>query len=178
VGTYATIAQFKDLHVTVGEQVLLRKSLAEGLAGLELSGGQWRVVGSVLQQSSTAANGMNIFIGDKTWTDYVVSVKARKVTGKEGFSLGFRTLDSKNFACLNVGGWNNTKTQFGITLNGTFSEIGESTAMKVEEGRWYEVKVDVKGDHAKGYVDNALVREADLVQASVHCTCSRQHRRQ
>ena len=163
VGTYATVAQFRDLDVTAGDHVLFHKTLAEGVADFDLSGGgQWKVVDNTLQQSSTDAKGMNIFIGDKEWTDYVVSVKARKVTGKEGFSLGFRALDNKNFACLNVGGWSNTKAQFGITVNGTFSEIGDSTNIKVEEDRWYEVKVDVQGDQAVGYVDGKKVATAKL----------------
>lgn len=163
IGTYATVAQYQDLQVSAGDQVLLHKTLAEGLADFDLSGGgQWKVLDNVLQQSSTDAKGMNIFTGDQDWTDYVVSVKARKVTGKEGFSLGFRALDSKNFACLNVGGWNNTKVQFGITLNGTFSEIGDSTNIKVEEDRWYDVKVDVQGDQATGFVDGKQVATAKL----------------
>jgi hypothetical protein len=164
IGSYATVSQFKDLKVTAEGQVLLQKTMAEGLADFDLSGGgQWKVLDNVLQQSSTDAKGMNIFTGDQDWTDYIVSVMARKVTGKEGFSLGFRALDSKNFACLNVGGWNNTKAQFGITLNGTFSEIGDSTNMKVEEDRWYEVKVDVQDDQAIGYVDGQKVASAKLV---------------
>ena len=164
LGTYATVAQFQDLNVTLGDQVLLNKSLSTGLADFDLSGGgQWKVVDFVLQQSSTDARGMNIFTGDQGWTDYAVSVKARKLSGKEGFSLGFRAESPENFACLNVGGWNNTKTQFGITINGTFSTIGESTNFKVETNRWYNVKVEVKGDEATGYVDGQRVAWAQLI---------------
>src|SRR5689334_19485529 len=87
VGTYATVSQFKDLHVTAGEQVLLHKSLAEGMTGLQVSGGQWGVLDGVLQQSGTQETGVRVFTGDKEWTDYTVSVKARKLSGKEGFFL-------------------------------------------------------------------------------------------
>jgi len=164
VGTYATVAQYKDLKVTAGDKVLLTKTLAEGLTDFDLSGGgQWKVTDNVLQQSSTAATGMNIFTGDKAWTDYVVTVQARKVSGTEGFSLAVRALDSKNFACLNVGGWGNTKAQFGITTNANFAEIGDNTPMKVDTGRWYEVKIDVKGDQATGFVDGVKVATARLV---------------
>jgi len=164
VGTYATVVQFKDLDVAAGGQVLLHKSLAESIVDFDLSGGgQWKVLDHVLQQSSTDTKGMNIFTGEKDWTDYVVSVKARKITGKEGFSLGFRAIDAKNFVCLNVGGWDNTKAQFGITINGAFSEIGDSSSMKVEEDRWYEVKVDVKGDQALGFVDCKKIATARVL---------------
>jgi hypothetical protein len=165
LGTYATISQFKDLDVVAGDKVLLHKSLSAGTADFDLSGGgQWRVFDYVLQQSNTDARGMNIFTGDKNWTDYAVSVKARKVSGKEGFSLCFRALDSDNFACLNVGGWSNARTQFGITLGGTFSTIGTSTNFTVQEDRWYDVKVEVKGKEVNGYVDGAKVAWAELIQ--------------
>jgi len=164
VGTYATVAQFKELQVSAAEQVLLHKTLSEALTDFDLSGGgqQWKVLDNVLQQSGTDATGVNVFVGEKKWTDYTVSVKARKVSGKEGFSLSFRALDSKNFACFNVGGWGNTKAQFGITIAGTFAEIGSSTDMKVEEGRWYDIKVEVAGNEAIGYVDGKKVAWTQL----------------
>ena len=112
IGTYATVAQFKDLRVSVGGQMVLENDL-KGVEGFQLGGGQWKIVDGYLQQSSTEAKGDNTFTGDKSWTDYTASVKARKVTGKEGFSLSVRAQDEKNFVCLNVGGWNNTKVRLG-----------------------------------------------------------------
>src|SRR5207253_2448960 len=98
-------------------QVLLHKTLGEGLAGLEISGGQWRVVNGLLQQSGTQQSGVRVFTGDKQWTDYTVSVKARKVSGNEGFNLIFRALDERNFASLTVGGKGNTRTGFAMRAN-------------------------------------------------------------
>lgn len=63
VGTYDTVAQFKDLRVTVNDQVVLAKTLAEGLADFDVSGGQWKVLDNVLQQSSTEAKGIHILNG-------------------------------------------------------------------------------------------------------------------
>jgi hypothetical protein len=166
LGTYATSAQFKDLAVFAEDRILLQRSLAEGLSDFTISAGQWKIVDGALQQSSTEARGLNIFTGDNTWTNYAVSVKARKLTGKEGFSLSFRAKDDKNFACLNVGGWSNTKAQFGITLNGNFSEIGSSTPFKVEDGRWYDIRVEVLADQATGFVDNQPVARAKLALAA------------
>ena len=79
IGTYATVSQFKDLTVTSGDQMLLHKSLSDGIADFEVSAGQWKVVDGYLQQSSLDATGMNIFTGDRSWTDYAITVKARKV---------------------------------------------------------------------------------------------------
>src|SRR5436309_445115 len=68
VGTYATISQFKDLQVMAGEKVLLQKSLAEGMTGLQVSGGQWSVIDGTLQQSGTQETGVRVFTGDREWT--------------------------------------------------------------------------------------------------------------
>ena len=39
IGTYATMAQFKDLTVSAGDQVLLQRALADGLTDFGVSGG-------------------------------------------------------------------------------------------------------------------------------------------
>jgi hypothetical protein len=166
VGTYATVSQFQDLQVTAGDQVLLQKTLAEDVAGLEVSGGQWKILDGVLQQSSTQENGMRVFLGDKDWTDYIVSVKARKISGKEGFYLIFRARDAQNLAAFNVGSMDNTKAQITLRTNGDFSEVGDSTNIKVEEDRWYDVKVEVQGDQATGYVDGQKMASAKLVPSA------------
>jgi hypothetical protein len=162
LGTYATVAQFKDLRVVAGDKVLVEKSLAEGLLDLEVVAGQWKVVDGVLQQSGTESKGVHVITGDANWTDYTASVKARKLSGKEGFLLLFRRRDAKNFAVFNVGGWDNTKAQIGITIAGTHTPLGDFTPMEVEEGRWYDVKVEVKGDDCTGYVDGNKVAHAKL----------------
>jgi hypothetical protein len=110
---------------------------------------------------------MNIFVGEKSWRNYVVSVKARKVSGREGFVLVCRAKDERNFVCLNVGGWGNTKAGFGATVNGTFSEVGESTPFKVEADKWYEVKIEVRDEEAAGYVDGQAVAKAEFKAAGV-----------
>jgi len=163
LATYATMSQFKDLDVKASEQPLVHRTLSEGLDDFEVGGGQWKVVDGLLKQSDAAATGVAAFTGKRTWTDYVVSVKARKVAGKEGFMLAFRAHDAKNFAWLNVGGWGNSRAQIELTTNGTRNEIGDATTMRVEEDRWYDVKVDVKGDEATGYIDDKKVAWAKLI---------------
>jgi len=166
VGTYATVSQFKDLEVTANGKVLLHKSLAEGMTDLKVSSGQWSVVDGALQQSSTQQTGMRVFTGDKEWTDYTVTVKARKISGNEGFYLIFRASDDRNLASFNVGGAGNTKAHLSMRVNNTYSEIGDSTPMIVEENRWYDVKAEVKGDTVTGYVDGKKMATAQLPSSS------------
>lgn len=62
-----------------------------------------------------------------------------------------------------VGRWGNTKTQIELAASGNRTMIGDSTKMKVEEDRWYDVKVEVQGYDATGYVDGKKVAKAKLV---------------
>jgi len=168
LGTYNTIAQFKDLEVTVDGKVVLHKSLAEGMADLQVSGGQWSVVDGALQQGAMQTTGLRVFTGDKEWTDYTVSVKARKISGNEGFYLIFRATDERNMASFTVGGAGNTKAHLSMRVNNNYNEIGDSTPMSVEENRWYDVKVEVKGDEATGYLDGKKVAQGKLLASAAN----------
>ena len=163
VGTYNTVAQFKDLRVTaVDGRPLLQADLAKGLDDWYFHGGQWKVLDDSVKQSLGDPDCWAV-IGDTTWTDYRVHVKARKIVGKEGFQVLFRVRDmTSNYCWFNVGGWNNTKAQIEVAIAGTRTAIGTSTNMTVEEDRWYDVQVEVRGENAKCYLDDKLVCEADL----------------
>jgi len=162
MGAYGTVAEFKNLKVEIDGKTVLEKTLGEGMDGIEIGAGTWAVEDGVLRQSSTDKKGMDVFLGDKSSTDLTVTVQARRIKGDEGFSLGFRCQDAQNFMCLNVGGWTNSRTQFGIRVLNNFSPIGDSTPMKVDDDKWYDVKVVVEGDHATGFVDGKQVASAKL----------------
>jgi alpha-L-arabinofuranosidase len=53
------------------------------------------------------AEGENIraIAGDPTWTDYPLTLKARKLGGGEGFLVMFHTSDIDNPTWWNIGGW-------------------------------------------------------------------------
>ena len=49
------------------------------------------------------------FAGDKNWTDYTYTLKARKLGGAEGFLILFHVKDEEAKAWWNIGGWGNTR---------------------------------------------------------------------
>ena len=74
--------------------------------------------------------------GDPTWTDFTYTLKAQKLSGKEGFLVMFHVVDNDNFIWWNIGGWGNTHTALEKAENGTKSDLGPSTNMAVEANRW------------------------------------------
>ena len=57
----------------------------------------------MLRQDSEAEF-IRAVVGDKSWTDYTVSVKARKLAGQEGFLVLFRVNSDEDKCWWNLGG--------------------------------------------------------------------------
>jgi alpha-L-arabinofuranosidase len=160
VGTWNTAAEFKDLRVERAGQVVYQSNFAGGAAdwapqtGRGQGGrGTWGVVDGAYRQSSEVV-GFS-YVGDASWTDVTISVKARKISGAEGFLVLAGTADGRRVQ-WNVGGWNNRQTaiQAGDTI------IGQAVRGTVETGRWYDVKVEVRDRTVHGYLDGTLISEA------------------
>jgi alpha-L-arabinofuranosidase len=77
-----------------------------------------------------------------------------------------------------VGGWGDTRTALQATVNGEQREIGPSSNVTVETGRWYDITIDVRGDTIRCFLDNQLVTEAADVlpppPIPVYATASRE----
>ena len=69
--------------------------------------GQWSAEDGVLKQTGND-EGAIALAGDPSWTDYTLSLKARKTGGREGFLILFRSADEKDRCWWNIGGWGNT----------------------------------------------------------------------
>lgn len=113
VGTWKTQAEFKDIRVTHGAQILFQSDFSKPLAGWKILRGQWQVLDGVLRQSSGEEN-TGILAGDAAWGDYTLSLRARKLGGSEGFLIYFQTPNADAVTRWNIGGWNNTGHAFEL----------------------------------------------------------------
>ncbi|MCW3097199.1 MAG: alpha-L-arabinofuranosidase domain protein [Chthonomonadaceae bacterium] len=159
VGTWLTQADFKDVQVTQGGRTLYQNDFTVGASDWKSAGGAWKVQTGVMHQTSTAEN-CRTYVGDPQWTDYTYRVKARKVSGREGFLILFHVQDTDNFIWWNVGGWGNTRTALERATSGAKSEVGNVTDMSIETGRWYDIRIEVQGKNIRCYLDDKLVTEA------------------
>ena len=96
--------------------------------------------------------------GDEDWSNYTYTFEATKTKGGEGFLIPFLYEDENNMFFWNIGGWNNTKSAVQIVENGIKTEaIPETvTNFTVEEGKTYEIKIEVSNYNIKGYIDGKL----------------------
>ncbi|MDB5326603.1 MAG: alpha-L-arabinofuranosidase domain protein [Phycisphaerales bacterium] len=159
VGTWSTAAEFKDMSVTHGEKPLLAVQLEDAIPkSLKPTGpGKWSVEKGVLTQSDTAAHGTRIEAGDPAWTDYTLRLKARKTAGDEGFLVYFHSQGRNTFRMFNVGGWDNTRTGLERIDDNEKAEFAKSVPKKINDGQWYDLRVEVAGTDVKCYVDDKLI---------------------
>ncbi|MBI5386458.1 MAG: carbohydrate binding domain-containing protein [Verrucomicrobia bacterium] len=169
VGTWLTQAEFKDIKVTRGGEPLYSCDFANGTQGWKLLGnGDWQAQDGVLRQNSRSEN-VRAVAGDRKWTDYTYSLKARKLGGAEGFLILFRTQRDNEKSWWNLGGWGNRR--HAIEMGGV---IGQEVEGSIETGRWYDIRVELTGSHIKCYLDGKLIHDvtAPLIQ-SLYASASR-----
>jgi hypothetical protein len=154
IGTWSTQAEFKDIKVTKGDQTLFESDFSKGMEGWKTWRGKWEVVDGALRQTSGDQNARAL-IGDPTWSDYTLTLKARKLGGTEGFLVlfGLPAHDSRVKSWWNIGGWGNTA--HGILMPGIPEERKPG---QIENDRWYDIKLELSGNGVRVYLDNQLIQ--------------------
>jgi alpha-L-arabinofuranosidase len=153
VGTWRTQAEFKDLRVTKNGQTLFASDFSKGLSNWKIPHGRWDVVDGALRQTSRE-EGARALVGDLSWSDYTFSLKARKLSGDEGFLITFQAPGDDSKTWWNLGGWENT--QHGLELPGMpLTRIPG----KIETGRWYDIRVELEGQNVRCYLDGKLTQQ-------------------
>ena len=158
IGTWVTQAEFKDLKVEKDGKALYQSDFSKGMSDVNVTHGEWKVVDGALRQTSND-EGCLATVGDPSWEDYTYSVKARKISGTEGFLIPFHWADGKNFTMLNLGGWRNTKHGIEQDVDGGRSQVSRQVNAQIDTDKWYDIRIEVKGDAIKAYLDGKLVQE-------------------
>ena len=165
VGVWHTQAEYSDISVTgPDDHALLKVDMAKDLSGWQASGGRWEKGENALHPANGDAESWSV-TGDPKWTDYTVRMRARKIAGREGFIVLFHAKDGENYRWWNVGGWGNTLARCEVSENGGRSAYGQGVPFQVETGRWYDLRLEVKGNHVRGFVDDKLVTETNAEPA-------------
>jgi alpha-L-arabinofuranosidase len=160
VGTWATQSEYKDMKVTVGDKVVYSSDSAGATDQWQPGDGEWSWDKSTLRQESNNVNCRDT-VGDTKWSDYVYTLKARKISGNEGFLVMFHVQDDDNWLWWNIGGWNNSRTVIQKTENGASRELGRAQNVTVDIDRWYDIKIETQGRHIRCYLDGKLLSDVD-----------------
>lgn len=153
VGTWADAAEFKDVRVEREGKVLYASDFTKGTNGWQPDNGRWSVEDGAYRQGRRG-QGFS-YLGDADWSDYTLTLKARKLNGAEGFMVVFGRKPGERY-WWNLGGWGNT--QHGIEFNQT--PVGRPVRGQIETNRWYDVKIELAGQRIRCYLDGEMIHDA------------------
>jgi alpha-L-arabinofuranosidase len=160
LGTYQTRVEYTDLVVTAADgKKLTSDNLINETKQWQFPEGTWSAENGVLHPPRSHPVSWTL-AGDPTWTDYTISLRARKLGGDEGFIILWQAADSENYRWWNLGGWGNTVSRCEVAQGGGREAYGPSVPFTVEMNRWYQLKLEVKGHTVRCYVDGKFVMEA------------------
>ncbi|MFR3215529.1 MAG: alpha-L-arabinofuranosidase C-terminal domain-containing protein [Dysgonomonas mossii] len=168
LGTWLNSAEFKDLEVTAPNgKVLFKPDFSKiDETWKHTPSSEWSATNGVLKQSAISPN-TTIYMGDTLWTDYTIKVKARKIEGENGFQIYFHNKNRGERTRWDLGGFTNSVNMLEVGL------ITESMPYNVEPGRWYDVKIELRGTSVKAYLDGKLIQEVSADESlKVKSLCS------
>lgn len=160
LGSWNSQVEFDAVQVVCGDSSGLADSFDRETPGWIREGGEWNVENGMLHQNSSAAPALIRYPFNCETPDYTVQVRVRKTGGAEGFLIGFGAQDEKNYYWLNLGGWSNARHQLEKTWDGSRFAIGPAVNGTIETGRWYDVRIEVRGDLISCFLDDRKIIEA------------------
>ena len=165
LGSWATTAEFKDIKVTdvdTGKVIFSsgRISTTDAFKS-ENALGEWEASNGVIAQTSTAQPSFLALDNESEIAgikNYDFELKAKKTGGAEGFLINFG-VKGDNFYWWNIGGWGNTQNAIekGV-LKGDKSQF-DMKPFSLETNKWYNLKIEVRGENVKCYLDGKLTQE-------------------
>ncbi|HYG21746.1 MAG TPA: alpha-L-arabinofuranosidase C-terminal domain-containing protein [Verrucomicrobiae bacterium] len=172
VGTWNTQAEYKDIKVTAADgRILFEGDFSRGLDGWQTSGGDWVAADGVLRQRAGGED-IRAVVGDPSWKDYTLTLKARKVGGDEGFLILFQTPGIENPTWWNLGGWRNT--EHGLQGD---SVTEQRVQGRIDNNRWYDIRIEAIARRIKAYLDGKLLHDVNTKStASFYAVAGRDNR--
>lgn len=139
----------------------LRKELADLTPPAQRFAGDWRVEKDELVQAAIKPD-VRLFFGDPTWTDCIIELEAKRTDGHEGFLVAVRASDPENFYWVNFGGWGNQHHGVEVETKGQRRLALPLKPGRVENDRWYRIRLAVIGKELKAFLDDELIFEVPL----------------
>ena len=152
LASWSTTAEYRNASLTVdGKEYPL-----PGFDRWTTQSGDWKVGGASVTQTSNAQAAILLAPETLTSRNYTYKVQARKEHGAEGFMLMFDYFDKDNYSWFNIGGWSNTQNNVEQGMGGGRVQLAKDSKFRVDNDRWYDLQVDVRGDSVYCYIDGKL----------------------
>jgi alpha-L-arabinofuranosidase len=160
LGTWNTAAEFRDIRIERDGRVIYQSDFAAApmpwspVTGRgQGSRGTWQVADGAYRQSADAV--AFSYLAGSNAANTTISLKARKISGAEGFLVMGGQVDGRRVQ-WNIAGWGNTQS----AIQASDAIVGRAVRHRVETGQWYDLRLEVRGRTVRGYVDGTLINEA------------------
>ena len=159
LGSWNTSVQYTNLLVTSNGVTLYQSDFVNsGTNGWRVYNGTWSTNAGLYQQTSATTTDCRSTVGNTNWASYTISLRARKVSGSEGFLILFNWTDDNNWTWWNVGGWGNTLDGLEQNVNGTKTTLAQVTQTAITNNGWYDISVVLTGFRIQCYLNGTLMQ--------------------
>ena len=183
-----SVLAFSLVPCFASAQIYFEDDFSQGMSKWVDLWGDWDIQDGALHQSLISDNCMAVVADEfwqDEWTEYTFEVRAKRLTGAEGFLIMFRLngqpeprgmalrdlpprmadQDPRTEYWWNIGGWGNTRTVVERWINSARIEQGLVAPHGVVEGQWHDIKIENRLDGYTLYFDGEQF--ADVEDAEV-----------
>ena len=172
LGTNNTEAQFKDLKVIVNGEEIYTSGWSDFVDKWTIIRGDWKMEGNLLSQSQKGIDALAI-LEDREFDDCTIELKAKKISGTEGFRIVFGGTDSNNYFMADIGSHTNESVIFREVNNeGPISLFDYRNTASIKTDQWYTVRIEIEGAHWKCFLNDELQYEYTYAPKKKHYVVS------
>ena len=136
-----------DAKIAVGgQQVRVKYEAKDPSREAQGSSGLWSIDGEEIVQSATGAYFCAMAFGDRTWTDYDLSLQIKAIGKHDGYLyVACNIADQDNYRALRLGLGKFKAQDFGHILDALNDRYSRHRQDAIECDRWYDVRIEVRG---------------------------------
>ena len=126
--------------------------------------------GDLVQTDQNAQPSMCVFPAKYDSVRVVYNIRAKKLSGSEGFLIVFGFENQDDYLWWNIGGWNNTQHAIEKSVNGQKTTLASRNG-SIQTGKWYDLKVELTAGRIKCFIDDQLIHDYELSSPEI-CAAS------
>lgn len=163
IGTFGTAAEFRDLTVTSGDQLLFDAANMDDITKLAIEGGEWSLGDGTIRQQAARGNSRAL-IGDTRWGDCTIRLKVRKHDRRGGIRILSRCSPGGSHLEWIIGGGGNTDHTLmaHMASHSDTPNVVDQVQGSLDADQWHDVRVELEGTQVRCYLDGKLMHEASV----------------
>ena len=165
LATWSTSAEYYDIKVTDSKGNVVIDGSKTISTDWVNEAGEWTINDNKIVQNTVEGTRSTYILKNFDSPDTLIyTMKAKKISGVEGFIIPFQFNDIDNYAWWAIGGWGNTQHGIEQAINGSKTLI-TGIPGKIEANREYDIRIVKEGQHIQCYLDNELLHDCILQSA-------------